>query len=76
MFVSKVDYFETSEGIEILDILQLMNESEEYITEDSYSPHSEDLITFINKHQDFIRKHPKTNAQHYVANLKIMCRRR
>lgn len=76
MAVAKVDYFETQDGQEILGLLQSMSSSEDYVTKDSYTPHSEALISFIDKHQDFIRKHPNTDAHHYVANLKIMCRRR
>jgi hypothetical protein len=76
MFVAKMDYFETSEGLEVLEALKDMATSEEYFTYASYTPHSVDLISFIEKHKEFIRKHPNTNAQHYVANLKIMCKRR
>lgn len=76
MFVAKVDYFETVDGLEILKQLEAMCRSEEYITNDSYAPNSENLISFLDKHQEFIRKHPNTNAQHYVSNLKIMCRLR
>jgi hypothetical protein len=76
MFTAKVDYFETIDGLEILQALKSMARSEEYVTKESYTPHSEVLLTFVEKHQEFIRKHPNTNAQHYVSNLKIMCRRR
>lgn len=76
MIGTKVDYFETSEGEEILEALQLMCDSTEYVTGESYSPHSESLLTFIQKHQDFIRKHPNTDARQYVSNLRIMCRKR
>ena len=76
MFVAKLDYFETPEGIEVLESLEDMAQSDEYFTHASYTPHSADLISFIEKHKEFIRKHPNTNAQHYVANLKIMCKRR
>lgn len=76
MFIAKVDFFETPEGTQVLELLEAMSTSEDYITDYSYSPHSEDLITFIEKHTQFLRKHPNTNALHYVSNLKIMCRRR
>ena len=76
MFTAKVDYFETVEGQDILEQLEAMSQSETYITKESYIPYSESLISFVNKHQEFIRKHPNTNAQHYVSNLKIMCRLR
>ena len=76
MFAPKVDYFETEIGQEILELLYIMVRSPDYITEDSYTPHSENLIPFIDKHQTYIRKHPNTNALHYVSNLKILYRRR
>lgn len=74
MFTAKVDYFETLEGQDILAQLEAMSLSDSYVTKESYIPHSVSLITFVHKHQEFIRKHPNTNAQHYVSNLKIMCR--
>ena len=76
MYAAKVDYFDTSAGLEILTQLEEMSVSELYITKDSYVPSSESLISFVHKHQEFIRKHPNTDAQHYVSNLKIMCRLR
>ena len=76
MIGTKIDYFDTPEGLEILETLQGMSNSTEYITGESYTPHSDALLTFIEKHQDFIRKHPNTDATQYVSNLKIMCRRR
>jgi hypothetical protein len=76
MIGTKTDYFDTPEGVEILEALQRMLDSTEYITGKSYTPHSDELLTFIEKHKDFIRKHPNTDATQYVSNLKIMCRRR
>lgn len=76
MLTPKIDFFETSDGLAIIEQLKAMCASEIYATKDSYSPHSDNPISFLEKHQDFIRKHPATNAHHYVANLKIMCRLR
>lgn len=76
MFVAKVDYFETDDGIEILHQLEAMCQSEEYITKDSYTPRFEHLISFLDKHQEYIRKHPNTDARQYVANLRLMYRLR
>jgi hypothetical protein len=76
MLITRTDYFETPEGLKILESLESMSSSDEYVTQDSYTPQSEQLITFTEKHQQYIRKHPNINAQHYVSNLKIICRRR
>lgn len=80
MFASKIDYFETPDGIEIKELLLAMNSSDEYVTVDSYNPNSQmyalNAISFVEKHMEYIRKHPNLSATQYVSNLKIISRKR
>ncbi|HSX46712.1 MAG TPA: hypothetical protein VLF87_01845 [Patescibacteria group bacterium] len=76
----KTDYFETEEGIEIIEMLSTMNTDKAYNTEPSYSSNTKlypnNLIPFVEKHMDYLRNHPSTDPTHYISNLRLMTRLR
>jgi hypothetical protein len=74
----KQDFFETEEGVEVERILKMMVANEIYNTESSYSANSElypdNRIPFVNKHMAYLRSHPATDPEQYLANLRLMTR--
>jgi len=72
----KIDFFETEEGVELLKTLRKMNRDEAYNTKPSFSANSElhpdHLISFVEKHVNYIRSHPSTDPQHYLSNLRLI----
>jgi hypothetical protein len=58
------------------DSLRSMVDNPGYITEPSFCPRSSiyptNLIPFVDKHLEYMRKHPTTDPYHYIANLKLM----
>lgn len=74
----KEDFFTTEEGIKFLKALHEMSLDTTYITEEGYSSNSErypgNRISFVNKHMDYLVKHPTTNPAHYLSNLRLMTR--
>lgn len=73
------DFFDTPEGQEIQAMLQLMDNSTEYVTAATYSPKSETYSTnsmsFVEKHMAYLLSHPNLDAGQYVSNLRIMSRK-
>lgn len=80
MQVSRKNYFDTIEGQEAKSALEAMSRSEDFVTGDSYSPNAEmydeNTVTFVEKHMQYILKHPNLNVSHYLSNLKIMSKKR
>jgi hypothetical protein len=74
----KPGFLETSEGAKIKEALQRMASDSTYMTASSYSANSnlypDNLISFVDKHLDYLRAHPATNPRHYLANLRLMTR--
>jgi hypothetical protein len=79
-YKKKPNFFETDEGLEFEEALKEMAANHAYNTEPSYSANSElypnNRIPFVDKHMEYIRSHPKTDPQHYLANLRLMMRAR
>lgn len=76
----KVNFFESEEGIEIADTLRLMAEDLAFNTASSYSAntvlHPDNLISFVEKHMNYLNTHPAINPREYISNLRLMTRRR
>ena len=76
----KPGFLESAEGIEIENTLRHMESDSAYMTESSYSANSDlypdNLISFVEKHMNYLRTHPATDPQHYVSNLRLMTRLR
>jgi hypothetical protein len=74
----KINFFDTEDGVAFEQELKDMDANAIYATSSSYSTNSElypdNLIPFVDKHMNYMRSHPSTNAQHYLANLRLMTR--
>jgi hypothetical protein len=79
-YKKKVDFFETTEGQEAKKVLRAMVTDAAYNTESSYSANDtlypDNVIPFVNKHMEYLRNHPATNPRHYIANLRLMTRKK
>jgi hypothetical protein len=73
-------FFETEEGLEVRKVLIKMAADPVFNTEASYSANTEvypdNQIPFVNKHMEYLRTHPAINPRHYIANLRLMTRRK
>jgi len=73
---SRTSFFETEAGKEIKMELQQMSESELYNTKSTYTANSllypDHLISFVDKHMNYIINHPALEPSTYVANIKLM----
>lgn len=76
----KVNFFESEEGVEIEKTLQQMAADLAFNTASSYSAnsvlHPDHLISFVDKHMNYLNTHPAINPREYVSNLRLMTRRR
>ena len=74
----KVNFFESVEGEEIKQTLQRMAKDGTYNTKSSYSAnvvqHPDNLISFVDKHMNYINTHPSIDPYPYVSNLRLMTR--
>lgn len=73
----KADAFLSSTtGAEIRELLIAMTESTSYNTKATYSTDStlypDNLIPFVDKHMNYLSKHPATDPAQYLANLRLM----
>jgi hypothetical protein len=75
---TRKDYANTEEGQAIKRKLQLMAADSSYNTASSYASNTEqypdNLISFVDKHMNYLCAHPHQDAQMYVANLRLMTR--
>ena len=67
------DFLNSLEGAEAYANLVKMENDAGYKTISSYSPASEDgVLTFIDKHMNYLCSHTGVNATQYVSNLKLI----
>lgn len=70
------NFIDSEEGKSFISELNRMASDSKYNTDSSYSTNSElypdNLIPFVNKHIDYIRKHPSMDPGQYLANLRLM----
>lgn len=67
-------FLSSDEGDLIRQELEGMMTNPQYNTTSTYSPASEGQLTFVDKHMDYLSKHPAVNRQHYLSNLRLMTR--
>lgn len=76
----RVSFFESEEGAEIKQTLQLMTKNNSYNTAPTYSAnvlrYPNNLISFVDKHMNYLNTHPSLDPRHYVSNLRLMTRRK
>lgn len=73
-------FFDTEEGLRIEEAFQDMSKDARYNTDASYSPdvvaYPDNLIPFVEKHKAYLTAHPRLDARMYLANLRLMTRRK
>jgi hypothetical protein len=73
---SRIDFYNSEEGIVTLNKLKEMSKSDIYNTEAGYSANAvlypDKLIPFVDKHMLYLKNHPSINTEHYISNLKLM----
>lgn len=67
-------FFTSQKGLLARQDLEDMMNSKEFNTASTYSPSSTERIQFVDKHLDYLSKHPQVNPNHYLSNLKLMTR--
>lgn len=74
----RVQFFDSTEGTEIEQKLQLMAVDSSFNTQPSYSAnavlHPTQLISFVEKHMHYLNNHPVIDPEQYIANLRLMTR--
>jgi hypothetical protein len=77
---SRSAFVDTEEGREIKLQLQQMAGSSSYNTTSSYSANSvlypDNLISFVDKHMNYLISHPSLEPSMYLANIKLMTKLR
>lgn len=73
-------FFESLEGQEIEQMLISMVKDDVFNTESSYSANEnlypDHVMSFVEKHKSYLLKHPSTDPMQYLANLRLITRRR
>lgn len=73
-------FSDTEEGRAIRAQLQAMVTSSGYITDSSYSANTslypDNRISFVDRHMEYLAKHPSVDASQYVVNIKLMTKAR
>ena len=73
------DFLNSEEGAEIRQKLQQIVQSEAHNTTSSYTPNIEypnNLISFVDKHMNYLCANPDMDAGQYVANLRLKTKTR
>jgi hypothetical protein len=77
-FKKRSDFLESEEGRNIRSQLQRMALDNTYNTAATYSSNSlqypDNLMSFVDKHMNYLNVHPKVEASQYLANLQLMTR--
>lgn len=77
-YKKKGNFFDTEEGAKMKASLRLMQQNTSFSTEASYSAnaanHPDNLISFVDKHMNYLNAHQNVNPDHYLANLRLVTR--
>lgn len=77
-YKKKPNFFDTEESVEFIKSLKLMAADSAYHTKSSYSTNSDlypgNQRSFEDTHIDYMRSHPTTDPNQYLANLRLMTR--
>ncbi len=72
----RVSFFESEEGVMVKGALDQMAVDKTYNTSPSYSANiiqnPDNLISFTDKHMNYLNSHPKIDPQQYISNLRLM----
>lgn len=76
----RADYFETVEGTQYVDMLRAMSADVAFNTENSYTADSvrypDNIMSFLDKHKNYLLAHPDLDPMMYLANLRLKTRLR
>jgi len=65
---------------EIIAVLNSMEVNKDMTTESMYKANAtlwpDNVISFTDNHALYLRTHPNVNPEHYLANLKLMIKKR
>jgi hypothetical protein len=79
MALSTKDYREkyllSDEAALVRKQLEAMMADKGYNTQPFYTPHGEEL-SFVEKHMTYLSQHPKLKDSEYLANLRLMTKKR
>ena len=74
----RTNFFDSIEGKDVKRTLQLMAEDNSYATKPSYSAdtlqYKNNMMPFVDKHMNYLSKHPNLDPYHYISNLRLMTR--
>jgi len=70
--LSAQKFLKSSEAKTIRATLKAMMASKEYNTKSTYSPSCEGMLTFEEKHINYLSQHTSMNVSHYLSNLRLM----
>jgi len=74
------NFFDSEIGVHIRDLLQAMVSDAHYNTQAAYSADAEQypdhVIPFVDKHMNYLYMHPALEPLKYIANLRLMTRKR
>jgi hypothetical protein len=77
-YKKKSNFFETPAGLKARQELSAMVADTGFHTVSYYSAntdrHPDNRMTFVEKHMEYLRAHPSTDPDHYLANLRLMTR--
>ena len=77
---TRKDFQLTEEGKELRTMLEQMARDNSYNTTSSYSSNAElypdGQMPFVDKHMNYIMCHPALEVSKYLANIKLITRRR
>lgn len=78
VYKKRPDFFTSEEGLLTQETLRAMMTDVNYHTDSSYSAntalHSDNLVSFVDKHMSYLRDHPSTDPRQYLSNLRLMTR--
>jgi len=65
---------------QILSALQVLEDDPAYITKSEYRANldkwPEHRISFVDSHLNYLKSHTSISPEHYIANLKLMLKKR
>lgn len=71
----RVDIYDSELGTEVLGTLQSMERNPVFRTVDEATRDLElypsGIVPFVDKHMQYLHKHPLLNPEHYLANLRV-----
>jgi hypothetical protein len=80
MMKTRAGFVDTEKGIEIRHKLHLMTQDDTYNTTSSYSANDlsypDNRIPFVDKHMNYLVGHPMLDPDKYIANVRLITRKR